>query len=92
MTSWDVTKSTGPDGLSVRFLKEISNEVAVPLMRLFNKSLSSGVVPSDWKKSHITPVHKGGPEDDPTNCRPIAVVSDVAKILEKVVATQFSFF
>ena len=36
------------------------------------------------------PVHKGGAEDDPTNYRPIAVVSIIAKILEKIVATQLS--
>ena len=59
-------------------------------MRLFNESLSSGVVSSDWKKSHIIPMHKGGPKDDPTNCRPIVVVSVIAKILEKIVATQLS--
>ena len=42
----------------------------------------------EWKKSHITPVHKGGSADDATNYRPIAVISVVVKILEKLVATE----
>ena len=90
LNTLDVTKSTGPDGLSARFLKAISNEIAEPLTQLYNDSLRSGVIPSDWKRSQITPVHKGGAEDDPTNYRPIAVVSIIAKILEKIVATQLS--
>lgn len=36
------------------------------------------------------PVHNGGAEDDPTNYRPIAVVSITAKILEKIIVTQLS--
>ena len=48
------------------------------------------LVPSDWKRSQIVPLHKGGAEDDPTNYQPIAVVSIIAKILEKIIATQLS--
>ena len=42
----------------------------------------------DWKQSHITPIHKGGSTDDPRNYHPIAAVPIVAKILEKIIATQ----
>ena len=31
LNTLDVTKSTGPDGLSARFLKAISNKIAEPL-------------------------------------------------------------
>ena len=50
------------------------------------------VVPSAWKRFHITPVHKGGASDDPSNYCPIAVVPVVAKILEKIVSTQLSMY
>ena len=33
-------------------------------------------------------IYKGGAEDDPTNYQLIAVVSIIAKILEKIVASQ----
>jgi len=39
----DVKKSTGPDGLSARFLKLISSEIAAPITKLFNESLKAGV-------------------------------------------------
>ena len=33
----DVSKSTGPDGLSAHYLKEIAVEIVVPLTYLYNK-------------------------------------------------------
>ena len=55
-------------------------------------SVLHGVVPLEWKRSRITPVHKGGASTVPNNYRPIAVVSVLAKILEKIVATKLSAF
>jgi len=57
------------------------------LTPLYIESLRAGAIPLEYKKSHITPVHKDGPTDDATNYRPIAVVSVVVKVLEKIVAT-----
>ena len=90
LLSLDTTKATGPDGLYVHFLKEVSNEISEPHTVLYNESLQIGVIPLEWKRSHITPVHKGGSADDATNYRPIAVVSVVVKILEKLVVTELS--
>ena len=51
-----------------------------------------GIIPSGWKQSHISPVHKGGAVEDPSNYRPIAVVPVVAKVLEKIVACQIGTY
>ena len=45
-----------------------------------------------WKKSNVTPVHKGGNTDDPGNYRPISVVPIVAKVFEKMIASQLNMF
>ena len=84
----DPKKSTGPDGLSARFLREVAAEIATPLTNLYNASLSCGKFPSDWKRSHITPVHEGGNMEDPSNFCPIAVVPVLAKVLERIVLMQ----
>ena len=82
-------ESTGPYELSSRFLKKLlAREIATPLTELFNYSLQLGVIPSAWKQSHITPIYKGGVNDDPSNYRPISVVPVIAKILEKIVFTH----
>ena len=47
---------------------------------MFNKSLSLGRIPSEWKISYITPIYKDG---DPGNYRPISLLSLLSKILDK---------
>ena len=54
----DPSKATGPDGIPGRILKECSAIIAPSLCSLFNHSLRSGTVPSEWKSANITPVHK----------------------------------
>ena len=65
----NVKKSIGPDGIS---LQKVAEEIAVPLSFLYNKSLDVGLVPIAWKRSNVTPIHKGGLTDDPGNYRPIS--------------------
>ena len=57
LSTLDVSKSTGPDGLSAAFLREVANEIAVPLTNLYNQSLHNGFIPVGWKQSHITLVY-----------------------------------
>ena len=85
-------RSTGPDGIS-SFLQKIAEEIAVsvPLSFLYYKSLDVGLVPTAWK-TNVTPIHKGGLTDDPGNYRPISVVPVVAKVFEKMIATQLNAF
>jgi len=84
----NVRKSFGPDGISAHLIKELAAEIAPPLTFIYNKSLNSGMIPSLWKSSNVTPLHKGGSTDDPTSYRPISVMCVAAKILEKLIATQ----
>ena len=88
----DIQKSTGPDGISARFLREVAAEIAEPLTYLYNFSLKSGSIPSDWKQSNVTAVYKYGPRDDPSNYRPISVVLIIAKLLERLIASQLNSY
>ena len=47
----NTSKSCGPDNCHPFFLKECAEEIYRPLSVIFQKSLSSGLVPEDWKKS-----------------------------------------
>ena len=53
-------KSPGPDELHPRILKELSNELSLPLSLIFSKSFSEGELPQDWKDAIITPLHNKG--------------------------------
>ena len=43
----DQTKAGGPDCIPGRLLKELANEIAPSLCKLFNQSFSLGVVPAE---------------------------------------------
>ena len=80
------SKPGGPDEISPKLIKALGNSLAKPLMLLFNKSLSLGQVPSDWKMSNISAIFKGkGDSSDPTNYRPISITSCIGKMLEKII-------
>ena len=81
----DPNKACGPDGIPSRLLFELANVIAPSLTRLFNMSLSLGVVPINWKRANITAVFK---KDDPSlscNYRPISLLCVLSKVLERCV-------
>ena len=86
LRSVKVKTASGPDGISSHMLRHTAYAISPTLTKLFNASLSTGAVPSDWKVSNITPVFKG--KGDPRcvmNFRPISLLSLPSKILERIV-------
>ena len=56
-------KSTSPDGISPKFLKE-AGSVIVPLFtRLVKLSLKNCKIPKQWKKANVFPIHKKDKKD-----------------------------
>ena len=53
-------KSPGADGISPRLLKEIVDDISVPLAIAFNLSIQDGIVPREWKNANIIPIFKKG--------------------------------
>ena len=80
-----IGKATGPDEISNRVLKELSSEFSSPLCSVFNYSLSFGEVPDIFKGAHVCPAPKGGDLSIISNHRPISLVSNLAKTLERLV-------
>lgn len=85
LTNLDVNKATGPDGVPTRLLKETAHQVAAPLKYIFQKSLDTGMVPGDWKKATVCPIHKKGDKCNVENYRPVSLTSVVCKVLESLV-------
>ena len=56
--SLDANKAHGYDGISIRMLKLSSPAIIKPLSIIFQNCLKSGILPDDWKKGNIVPVHK----------------------------------
>ena len=84
------SSGAGLDGIENKFLKLASHILMFPLCDLFNLSLSTSEIPSLWKCSRITPLHKAGSELDPNNYRPIPIICSISKVFEKLVHKQLS--
>ena len=82
--------STGSDGISYQLLKEAGPGIVGPLTTLFNRSISLGQVPDEWKHAIVFPIYNGGRKDrrNPTNYRPISLTSCVARTMEKLLHCQ----
>ena len=68
--SLNPSSAPGIDGVTNKFLQNIAHVIAEPLAAIFNLSMSSGVFPSHWKTAAVTPVHKSGDMENPSNYRP----------------------
>ena len=75
----------GTDNVNQKVLSEIDDIVSIPICIIFNKSLHSGEVPTDWKLANVTPVLKKGSRLLVENYRPISLTSIICKILERLI-------
>ena len=86
----DPAKSSGPDNIPGRLLKEGAPWIAEPLARLFNMSMSSGQLPREWTRGNVTPIFKKGSKHIPSNYRPVSLTSLVVKIMERLIHQELS--
>jgi exonuclease III len=83
--TFDVGKASGPDGISIRLLKETSVSISPSLSKLLNKSFTLAKVPKIWKEANICPIFKKTDRTKVENYRPISLLSCVGKIQERIV-------
>ncbi|XP_075158740.1 uncharacterized protein LOC142231945 [Haematobia irritans] len=78
-------KSPGHDGISSIFLKECSEIVSPFLAKIFNGMISLSIYPDILKLHRIVPIPKIVNASDVSNFRPVAVLSTIDKIFEKII-------
>ena len=79
------TKASGPDCIHPMVLKKTAEDVALPLSMLFRKSFESDVLPDDWKRADVIPIHKKGNRNDVENYRPVSLTSIACKLMESII-------
>jgi hypothetical protein len=85
-------KSQDMNGVSLFFIKKVINSLANPLAHVFTCSLKNGYVPNQLKIAKVIPIYKSGDRQSMDNYRPISLLSNFSKILEKIVAIRLTNF
>jgi len=84
MNSLSNSKSVGSDGLNPIIIKSNFSFIANQLLYIFNLSFSKGIFPKLLKNAIVIPVFKSGSNTEPSNYRPISILSIFSKLLEKL--------
>ena len=82
--SLDPLRSIGPNSIPTKILKLLSNDISTQFAELFNLSFSEGVFPSILKTCKVIPIYKKDSQLNCSNYRPISLLSNTDKILERI--------
>lgn len=77
-------KTYGLYSCPIELLKAAKHTISYHLAKLFNLSVLTGKYPAKLKISKVVPVYKSDDESDPSNYRPISLLSAFNKIFEKL--------
>ena len=99
ITEWRIFKlldslsrtATGLDNIPAWFLRVGAPFFAGPICGMMNLSLSSSIVPRQWKTSSILPIPKIPSPLNPSDYRPISITPILSRLFERVVVTNFIY-
>lgn len=82
-------KAPGPDGIPGRAVKIASTIIADRIAQTFTQCLREGHFPREWKEATLVLIPKAGkPRDTPSAYRPICLLGEMGKLLERVIASR----
>ena len=84
------SKVYGPDSISNKIIYDCRELIVRPITHIINLSIKEGYYPKAWKVAKIIALHKKGSKQLACNYRPIALLSRISLICEKVIHEQIS--
>uniref|UniRef100_A0A1X7VUC2 Reverse transcriptase domain-containing protein n=1 Tax=Amphimedon queenslandica TaxID=400682 RepID=A0A1X7VUC2_AMPQE len=92
LTSIQVDKAMGGDGIPPIILKGAATAILEPLQHIFQLCVKHSTLPKEWRDHYITPIFKTGDRSLVSNYRPISLLSSVSKLFEKLVFDKLFYF
>ena len=88
--STTLTKSHGnsPDNLPLKYLSRFFTRLLPSLTLIYNCIIDTGIYPDSWKQAFIVPLNKCSQPKTMNDTRPIANLSHLAKIFDKLITIQ----
>lgn len=83
--SMDPNKASGPDLISPRLIREGIDALSVPLCNYYNRLLLNSSFPTAWKRANVTPIYKKADPSQPSNYRPVSLLSCLGKLMERCI-------
>ena len=75
--------SCGPDGIPVKYIKMIAEQLASPLTHIINNCIYKQLFPSPWKIARICAIPKVQNISSNNDFRPISILPSLSKIFER---------
>jgi hypothetical protein len=63
-------------------LKDLKDQVAPILTKIYTKSIETGTIPKDWKRANVAPAFKMGERYKAENYRPISLTCICCKLMD----------
>ena len=92
LKSLNLHKAYGPNSIPTRILHLLADDICKPLSMIFNLFFSSGQYPNLLKMAKTIPIFKKDSRLLVCNYRPISLLSNVNKILEKLMFNRVYAF
>ena len=88
----NIRKSTGPNSIPTKVMKQIKDVISAPLAKLINRSFHNGVFPNILKIAEVIPIFKSESRVACNNYRPISLLSNIRNIIEKCINVSTVFW
>ena len=85
MKNW---KEAGKDQVNIETLKAGNETIAKQLAKLYTKCITERRIPKTWKEANMVIFFKKGNRKDIKNFRPICLLSNMYKLLTKIITTR----
>jgi len=80
-----IHKAAGPVSISPWLLREVAEIISPALVHIYQTSLDTGTVPTDWRTASIVPIFKKGDKSKASNYRPVSLIAICSKMHEHII-------